>query len=60
MEERQQEHDAHVRTIALLAEVAAGSVRPDQLQVDVAAKTWNVQPAADQSAARQEEQTAGS
>lgn len=43
-EQLQIESDAHKRTIELLAAVAKGEIAPDQLQVDLVAFTWSVQP----------------
>lgn len=42
MEERQREHEAHVRTIAVLRQVVAGELAPERLIVTETG--WTVKP----------------
>lgn len=44
MEERQQEHEAHLRTIALLAEIKAGRVAPQRIEITGGGTGWALLP----------------
>lgn len=44
-EERQREHEAHLRTVALLAEIKAGRVAPGSVEITGGGTGWAILPA---------------